>query len=151
MLHGAKGRALVVEDEANVRWMIADALLSQGYEVLVAADGVEALKAVAEADFVFLDLDMPKMSGEDFVAWLRRYGDFIPVVICTAWEDRARKLKADPEMDIAHILLKPCRLEEIVAKADDCAAKAKDLSYIEEASTAVREFVSKHTDIRRLE
>lgn len=79
---------LVVDDEDDVREYFADILTDAGFNVITAADGVEALERVREKrpDFISLDLIMPRKSGIKFLYELRHNKDWIsiPVVIVTA-------------------------------------------------------------------
>jgi len=69
---------VVVDDEPDIRAVIADLLAAEGYSVRVAANGLEALEAVHElgADrcLVLLDMYMPKMTGEEFLRAVRAEG-----------------------------------------------------------------------------
>ncbi len=70
----ARARVLVVEDEADLRDLLAQWLEVKGYEVLEAGDGEDAiqlLEAGAEPDVILLDLTMPRMDGWTFLQWLR--------------------------------------------------------------------------------
>jgi CheY-like chemotaxis protein len=70
----ARARVMVVEDEADLRDLLAQWLEVKGYEVLEAGDGQEAiqlLEAGAEPDVILLDLTMPRMDGWTFLQWLR--------------------------------------------------------------------------------
>ena len=62
-------RILVVEDDADVRHVVADVLQYAGYAVATAADGAEALDQIAEhpPDAILLDLMMPAMDGWSFL------------------------------------------------------------------------------------
>lgn len=67
-------RVLVVEDEHELRQLIAQWLETRGYHVTEAADGadaVELLEAGLEPDVILLDLTMPRMNGRQFLDWLR--------------------------------------------------------------------------------
>lgn len=79
-------RVLVVDDDTDLRETVADALRDAGWEVDLAEDGERALTLVAQAapDVVLLDLLMPRWSGRDFVAGLRRLHRNVPVVVFTA-------------------------------------------------------------------
>lgn len=65
-------RALVVDDDPNMRDLLKEVASDEGYEVHVAHDGVEALRIAGELapDLIVLDVRMPRMDGLDF---LRRY------------------------------------------------------------------------------
>ncbi|HWS17077.1 MAG TPA: response regulator [Candidatus Elarobacter sp.] len=75
-------RVLFVDDEPPVRITGAAVLQAAGYEVLTAADGLEALHALDEAlpDIIISDLRMPNMSGFEFLAVVRnRFPRFPPL------------------------------------------------------------------------
>ena len=83
-----KVRVLLVDDEPSIVKMVSKRLEVEGFEVLVAIDGQEALKKVqAEApDVVILDLMLPKLNGYEVCMMLKedtRYQK-IPVVMFTA-------------------------------------------------------------------
>ncbi|BDG01332.1 response regulator [Anaeromyxobacter oryzae] len=69
-----RARVLVVEDEHELRALIARWLETRGYQVVEAPDGrdaVELLEAGLEPDVILLDLTMPRMDGRAFLEWLR--------------------------------------------------------------------------------
>lgn len=75
---------LVVEDEPDVRELIADVLTEHGYEVAVAPDGAAALQMCEERryDLILSDLRMPKMDGAAFYWALQlRLGSAMPRII----------------------------------------------------------------------
>ncbi|MCX7894473.1 MAG: PAS domain S-box protein [Thermoanaerobaculum sp.] len=100
------GKILVVDDEAAVREGLALVLQQQGYEVLQAANGREAL-AVYDAQprqvaLVVLDLVMPEMDGREVYRELMQR-PFPPVVLlCTGYDPGS-----DPLLASAHVLVKP--------------------------------------------
>jgi len=61
----AQKRILVVDDDTGLRGTIAEALEQKNFEVLQAADGIEALETikVEKVDFVMLDVNMPRLDG----------------------------------------------------------------------------------------
>jgi adenylate cyclase len=84
----AERRALLVEDDPDARTRIARVLRDEGWAVVEAGDGCEALARLAEAmpDLVLLDLLMPRMDGFEFLEELRRDEAWrhLPVVVVTA-------------------------------------------------------------------
>lgn len=78
----SQSRLLVVDDNPCVREMMADLLLSQGYEVLTAQDGLDALRQLQERlpDLIISDLRMPRMSGFEFLAIVRQRFPHIPTI-----------------------------------------------------------------------
>lgn len=108
---------LVVDDSAMLRMQVARAFTSAGYRVLEAADGVAALERLVEAPeiaCVVCDVNMPRMSGVEFVETLAGRGAAVPVIMLTT--------EANPELigrakaaGAAGWLLKPCNPAHIVA------------------------------------
>ena len=82
------GRVLVVDDEAEIRELCRVNLEFEGFEVVEAANGAEALEAVRRQrpDLVFLDLMMPGVDGWDVLHELKSDDDLssIPVILLTA-------------------------------------------------------------------
>jgi len=110
-------RILVVDDEAAVREAIDRALRLEGYRTQLAADGREALDALATAppDLVVLDVLMPDIDGLEVCRRLRAAGDRTPVLLLTARDavaDRVRGLDAGAD----DYLVKPFALEELRAR-----------------------------------
>ena len=110
-------RILVVDDEPAVRESVDRALRLDGYRTELAADGREALDALAVAppDAVVLDVLMPEVDGLEVCRRLRAAGDRTPVLMLTARDavaDRVRGLDAGAD----DYLVKPFALEELRAR-----------------------------------
>ncbi|MCA0329940.1 MAG: response regulator [Actinobacteria bacterium] len=84
-------RILIVDDELTVRMLLRDVLEIEGYEVVEAEDGPEALALMGQQrpDLVLLDIMMPGMSGIDVLAQVRSDVALhdLPVVLLTAAGD----------------------------------------------------------------
>ena len=82
---------LVVEDEDAVRKLVARVLERRGYQVLVAADGTEALDVVEEhggaLDLVLSDLVMPEMGGRELAARLGETRPELPILFMSGYEE----------------------------------------------------------------
>lgn len=77
---------LVVDNEALVRWVAADVFSDLGFEVLEAADGVEALTILrerADVDLLFSDCRMPGMGGHELAAAATELRPHLRVVLTT--------------------------------------------------------------------
>ena len=79
---------LVVDDEANIRETIAFILEMEGYDVILAENGEEALRKIKEfkPKFVILDVMMPKKNGYEVAREIRKYEEFkkMYILILTA-------------------------------------------------------------------
>lgn len=97
----AARRILVVEDTADTRVLLRAVFEAEGYEVLEAADGIEAVEvALAELpDAIIMDMSLPRLDGHNAVKLIRREPALsaIPVIACTAhnqWEWRGKSIVA---------------------------------------------------------
>ena len=86
---------LVVEDNANTRKLMEAVLLQNGYQPILACDGVEALEVLDKkhVDLIVLDIMMPRMDGYEFTETLRESGCDLPILMVTAKEKPADKHK----------------------------------------------------------
>ncbi|GGH19206.1 response regulator transcription factor [Paenibacillus segetis] len=109
-------KILVVDDDMHIRELIRVFLEEAGMEVLEAADGLEALSALAEerADLVIMDIMMPNMDGWDLCHELRRDYD-MPLLMLTAKGETKQILKGF-ELGTDDYLVKPFEPAELVAR-----------------------------------
>ncbi|MEQ1652102.1 MAG: response regulator [Hyphomicrobium sp.] len=119
------GRVLLVEDEVEVRQFAVRALKRQGYQVLEAADGVEAL-AVMEAnqgtvDIVVSDVVMPEMDGPTLFKELRSRNPSIKVIFVSGYPNEAFRESLGSD-DFA-FLPKPFSLPQLAQKVKEELAK----------------------------
>ena len=114
------GRILVVDDQpVNLR-VVSSLLSRQGYEVILAGNGEEALMRYREAspDLVLLDMIMPGMDGFDVLKALRALPSPIaPVVFVTAAQDRDMLLRAF-DAGVVDYVTKPFLPEELLARVN---------------------------------
>jgi two-component system, OmpR family, response regulator MprA len=121
-------RVLVVDDEPAVRVALERALRLEAYEVELAADGLEALDRLAAGvppDAVVLDVAMPHVDGLEVCRRLRDAGDRTPVLMLTARDaiaDRVKGLDAGAD----DYLVKPFALEELLARLRALLRRARD-------------------------
>ena len=108
-------RVLVVDDEPNMRVTLRDILQHEGYEVMVAATGEEAVRMCSEQvfSFVLLDLRMPGMDGVETFRQIRKLQSGIRVIMMSAYSIDAQKDEALNEGAIA-FLSKPLALDQLM-------------------------------------
>lgn len=111
-----QSRILVVDDEPQIQRFLKPSLTAAGYEVVEAATGAEALKAVATRapDLVILDLGLPDMDGKEVIASLRGWSD-IPVIILSARDREAEKIAA-LDLGADDYVEKPFGIGELTAR-----------------------------------
>lgn len=109
-------RILVVDDEPQIQRFLKPSLAAAGYDVIEAATGAEALKAVATQapDLVILDLGLPDMDGKDVIASLRGWSD-IPIVILSARDRESEKIAA-LDLGADDYVEKPFGIGELTAR-----------------------------------
>jgi two-component system OmpR family response regulator len=124
---------LIVDDEENLRSMLAAALRHHGFTITSAADGREALRLVAQErpDLVVLDVMMPELDGFEVCRRLRADGDRTPVVFLTARDDTDDKVRG-LTLGGDDYLQKPFSLDELVARVEAVLRRTSD------GSSAVR-------------
>lgn len=112
-------RVLLAEDDAMIGQAVCAGLAQDGFVVDWVRDGVQArlalISAAAGYAVLLLDLGLPRLSGLDLLAELRRDGNAIPVLILTARDalsDRVLGLNSGAD----DYLVKPFDLEELVAR-----------------------------------
>ena len=118
-------RLLVADDSETVLLMLQRRLEMEGYEVITATDGFQALERLEDADaqdpdVILLDAMMPNMSGTEVLEKLRDAGSTIPVLMISAHldanePDRMRSLGA------ADCIPKPFEWEDLIGKIEELA------------------------------
>ncbi|KAF0207248.1 MAG: sigma-54 dependent transcriptional regulator [Actinomycetota bacterium] len=131
-----KRRVLIADDEKNMRWVLAQALSAEGYEVIEAADGKEALTAVAEQppDLMVLDHKMPAPDGMEVLRRLRAKGNVFPIIMLTAHGNVTTAVAA-MKAGASEYLTKPFDLEELkisIEKALKVSALAAEVERLRE-------------------
>ncbi|WP_437678663.1 response regulator [Sorangium sp. So ce131] len=110
------GHILIVEDDLDIRSILSQLLLLEGYDVEEAADGAEALSMLRRRmppALILLDLMMPVMDGWQLRAELQRDPALadIPVVIVSA---DVRAEREAPRLGVAGLLKKPLQVEPLL-------------------------------------
>jgi two-component system, cell cycle response regulator len=112
-------KILVAEDSLVIRVSLRRQLVAQGYDVIEAEDGEQALTACREGrpDMLLLDVEMPKLDGHGVLAAIKRDGDLqdTPVVFLTA-RDRAEDVVEALRLGAHDYLRKPFEPSELMAR-----------------------------------
>jgi two-component system response regulator AtoC len=112
---------LIAEDEANIRSAIREYLQAEGWEVLEAANGLEARDMLQQSavDVLVSDIRMPGLDGHGLLAWVQKEGPGLPVLLITAHGDVDEAVQA-LQQGAADYMLKPFDLSELSQRLDRC-------------------------------
>jgi DNA-binding NtrC family response regulator len=111
-----KRRILVVDDQLNTLKVLMAILADEGYEVLRATSGAEALDLLEKhenIDAILADLKMPGMDGMDFYRTMKTIREPIPFIIMTAYGSVKSAVQALKE-GVTHYLIKPLDFDELI-------------------------------------
>ncbi len=107
---------LVVDDQSSVRQLLQEYLTEQGYRVVVATDGQNAIYTARheQPDLILLDIMMPKMDGYQFLRMFRQERQ-TPVIIVTAREEETDAVLG-LDLGADDYVVKPFRMRELLAR-----------------------------------
>jgi two-component system cell cycle sensor histidine kinase/response regulator CckA len=114
------GTVLVVEDEDMVRAVAERALTRQGYSVVTAEDGEDALRIIAERrdfDLVLSDVVMPGMDGPAMAAELREIMPDVPILFMSGYAEE--QLRQSIDIERVHFLPKPFSVQQLADAVRD--------------------------------
>jgi two-component system cell cycle sensor histidine kinase/response regulator CckA len=121
-----QGTILLVEDEEGLRGLNARGLRSRGYTVVEAANGVEAIEALAAqngtVDLVVSDVVMPEMDGPTMLKEMRSRNPALRVIFVSGYAEDAFE-KSLPEGEQFNFLPKPFTLTQLVAAVKETIRK----------------------------
>ena len=122
--HSKNHKILAIEDDPDVLALYKSYLQKRGYDVLSASgavEGINILQANPDTRLILLDLNLPGMSGEEWIAWYVQQGKQTPVVVASGKGDILTITKGN---NMTAALTKPFHMEELqelieVLLADD--------------------------------
>ena len=108
-------KILVVDDEESIRWALRKALEREGYRVVLASDGAEALARATESgiDLVLMDIKMPGSDGFETLTRIKEIRPNLPVIIMTAFGTLQAAVQAMKRGAYDHIT-KPFDFDELL-------------------------------------
>ena len=120
---------LIAEDDFNIRKLIGIKLKNAGYNVILTANGQEALSAVYEnhVDIMIVDVMMPIINGYELVRELRRDKIKIPVIMCTAKGGIADKIEGY-DAGIDDYMVKPIDFTELLMRIKAVLRRSETVS-----------------------
>ena len=116
---------LLVEDDTNTRFGLAEILTSEGYDVVLAEDAEEALEKVDwDADLLLSDLQLPGISG--LALWnqaRQRYPELVSIIM-TAFNTPENKLQAE-DSGVFSFLNKPLNIDQLLSAIENALLQNK--------------------------
>lgn len=126
-------RILLAEDDFEMRALLSETLRSAGYEVIMCRDGWGLLEELSDSllsgsmvedvDLVISDIRMPGVTGLEIVEGMRSINQSLPIILITAFGDRATHDRAK-QHGVTAIFDKPFDMDELLAKIQDIASCA---------------------------
>jgi two-component system cell cycle sensor histidine kinase/response regulator CckA len=117
---GGHETLLVVEDDSQVRRVLADTLTREGYRVVVAQNGLDALRLAEEDvgrfDMLVTDVVMPKMGGPELAERLRLVRSDLPVLFLTGYSEHAVVQHGVPQAGAFSLLEKPFSRQRLLER-----------------------------------
>jgi two-component system response regulator MprA len=112
-----KATILIVDDDQNILNMLKRALNYEGYQVIMANNGRDALQLLGQMlpDLVILDVMMPKMDGWEVCREIRKTYDKLPIIMLTAKDEVENRIKG-LDLGADDYVVKPFHLDELLAR-----------------------------------
>jgi two-component system, NtrC family, response regulator AtoC len=135
----AKPKILVVDDEQLIRWSLEKNLQKQGYEVITAGSGEDAVKLAREEspDLMLLDIQLPGMNGIEVLETVKEFEEDIIVIMVTALGVLETAVKA-MRLGAFDYINKPFNLDElsiIVKKALETRELRREVAHLRSEQT----------------
>jgi PAS domain S-box-containing protein len=110
-------KVMVVDDEPQLADMLQEILETEGYDVMIALDGVKALelftKEKGNFDIIISDLGMPNMDGRELLQELRHRNATANVIFMTGYLDKGSKQEL-MELGVKDVMMKPFNFESVI-------------------------------------
>jgi len=126
----AKGRVLVVDDEADLRKSVRLILTKAGYDAIEAEDGEKAIEAIRSGDnpllldIVICDLVMPKVNGIEAIAFFRSQFPGVAILVLTG-HPNIENMTELYKQGVVDYLMKPISPEKLLAVVEKAMQKHK--------------------------
>ena len=113
------GRTIMtVDDSTSVRQMVSFTLRNEGFNIIEASDGIDALEKLSDdkVNMILTDLNMPNMDGIDFIKQVRRgaASKFVPIVMLTTESQTEKKMEGKAAGATGWIV-KPFKPQQLLA------------------------------------
>ncbi|MGD9725647.1 MAG: response regulator [Nitrospiraceae bacterium] len=130
-MFGEGKRILLVEDDEDIRFLLADVFLQEGYDVHQAGDGREGLAEMKRRrhDVVLCDYHMPHMDGLTFLDVSRLLWPDTPVIMASCDSELMERKDSQPLLSAYACLSKPFDLDQLMTAVREAASHTYELRY----------------------
>lgn len=124
-------KVLVADDQANMRWTLVHVLGEQGFEVVTAEDGEQAVGRVKQEapQVILMDLKMPRLGGLQALEQIKESAPEVPVIVITAYGDVPSAVQA-MKLGAYDFLTKPFDNEELLYTVKRAVERRELLSQV---------------------
>ena len=132
-------KILLAEDDDHIRNGLVDVFEEEGYTVVTAVDGAQALEVFGRErpDFVCLDIMMPKVNGYDVCREIRRRSKHVPLIFISAKSEEIDKVLG-LELGADDFIMKPFGVREVIARIRSVTRRYLAARQDEESHAAFR-------------
>jgi len=124
---GSSAKVLIVDDDMTLRELYEERMKQEGYVILSASDGEEAIEKATKdhPDLILLDVMMPKINGIDVMKMLREKDETadIPIIILTALVQEISKIKDMMKPGDGYLVKSEIMPKDVVTKVEDSLKK----------------------------
>jgi len=122
-----EGRILIVDDEESIRKVLRLTLNKAGYDVVEADDGEKGIEAIGAddnplmVDMIICDIRMPKINGQEAIAYFRQQYPSVPVLVLTGYPD-LQLATSLLKLGVVDYLVKPVEKDALMGAVEKAMA-----------------------------
>lgn len=130
----AQGKILIIDDEEEVREVLALHLKKGGFETIEAKDGAEAIQLMAKGSnlvnvgLIICDIRMPKINGVEAIDFLRQNATSVPILVVTGYPDTELAVSLIGK-GVKDYLVKPVSKEKLLTTVSRIFSEEQDFQY----------------------
>ncbi len=130
----AQGKVLIIDDEEEVREVLALHLKKGGFEAVEAKDGAEAIQLMKKGSnlvnvgLIICDIRMPKINGVEAIDFLRQNASSIPILVVTGYPDTELAVSLIGK-GVKDYLVKPVSKEKLLKTVSRIFSEEQDFQY----------------------
>ncbi len=134
-LHESKGQVLIIDDDARVRTVLHHRLEREGYEVVEAENGDQAIDIMKHGDhaltidLILCDIRMPGSSGIEVIQHFNAQFPSIPIIVLTGYPDMDLAITL-LKLGVSDYLVKPVERDALVAAVNKAVSEREVFAHI---------------------